>query len=110
MLEPADGAVDALLEVSAWFETGGGGECGGVSVGLIYVAGLHRKVFLFCLSSDGFLDAVDIVHEPRGMLIADVVDPVRRGGCGRIGSYLPVESLSSPNAAKIFCESDFILL
>lgn len=62
VLEPADGAVDTLLEVGAGFETGGGGECGGVSVGLIYVAGLHRKVFLFCLSSYGFLDAVDIIH------------------------------------------------
>lgn len=30
MLEPGNGAVDTLLKVSAGFETGGGGECGGV--------------------------------------------------------------------------------
>ena len=27
VLEPADGAVDTLLEVGVGFETGGGGEC-----------------------------------------------------------------------------------
>ena len=30
VLEPGDGAVDTLLKVSAGFETGGGGESGGV--------------------------------------------------------------------------------
>ena len=79
--EPGGGAVDAVLEWCGGGEAGGGGEGRGVGVGLVNVAWLHGEKVFPGLFAGGSLDAFDVVHEARWVLIADIVNGGGHLGC-----------------------------
>src|SRR5690606_14534479 len=49
------------------------------------IAGLHRQEVLLGLASEAFLEHLDIAHQVDRLLVADVVETVRRGARGGIG-------------------------
>ena len=83
--EPGDGAGDAVLQRGAGAEAGCPGQGRGVGIGAVDVPCLHRKELLAGLAPCRLLDARDVVHQPCGGRVADVVDAVGRRGGGRVG-------------------------
>ena len=56
----------------------------GVGPGVGHVAGLQGKQVFYCLAAEAFLQHFDITHQLHRLMIADVVEPIRRGAGGRV--------------------------
>src|SRR6516225_2985116 len=81
---PIDEAADALLDRRAGPVAHVRDEILDVGPSVGNVALLHRQQVLLRLAPETVLEHLDVTHELDGLLVADVIDPIRRFARGRI--------------------------
>src|SRR5512134_1640659 len=91
---PIDEVAHALLDGSARPIADVAREILDVGPGVGHVAELQRQKILLGLSPQAFLEHLDVPHQLDGLLIADVIDPIRR--FARRG----IRSIAAPGRAR----------